>query len=629
MTPVSCTSRRRTWIYAAAIVAAGAVSYANSLNCGFVFDDVQYVAHNEALRHLWPPFGWLGFCPTRPVVYFTFAVNYAMHGNDVVGFHLVNIAIHLAVALGLLGLIRRTLVLPCIAERYRKAADELAAATALVWVVHPLCTQAVTYVYQRLESLASLFAVAAIYGVVRAYRNISRPQRAWQAASITACWLGILSKESVFALPMIVLVYDRLYLAGSWRAVLARRRFHAAMFCSWGVAVGLMIASGEDYEKAGIADGAGVAPLSYALSESGVILHYLRLAFVPVGLCLDYYWPIAQRWTEFVPQTIVVLLLLGVTFVGLIRARLWSFPAVAFFLLLAPTSSIVPIADLAFEHRMYLPLACVIALVVCGVFELTQMRWVTVDAARTRQVRFLSSSTLIVVVVALAAGTIDRNRDYLDGPTMWRDCVAKAPSNPRPCDLLAAHYLRIHDVVEGRQWLIEALRLEPNFITSQLRLADLLIDEGRFDEAELLLNQVAMQRLTRTERYFITLGKFYAARGRTVEAIAAFENVLTTGRAFQTQARTNIGVMLDRLGRREEALAELNAAVESDAENVAAWINLGSALARRGQLTEAARAFERAVELDPRSPSAQENLAQVQLDLKSQEHGTTAILAKP
>src|SRR6188474_550794 len=124
------TRRTSLWT-AAAIVIVGAAAYANSLDAPFVFDDTQYVAGNPAIRTLWPPFDWIAFCPTRPLVYFTFAVNYALGGEDVRGYHLMNLAIHLATALALFGLARRTLRLPKIAERYQAGADWVAGAIAL------------------------------------------------------------------------------------------------------------------------------------------------------------------------------------------------------------------------------------------------------------------------------------------------------------------------------------------------------------------------------------------------------------------------------------------------------------------------------------------------------------------
>src|SRR5690606_33186009 len=137
--------------------------------------------------------------------------------------HLVNLAIHLATALALFGLVRRTFRLPKVAPRYRDAADLLAAVVALVWVAHPLCTQAVTYVYQRLESLAAMFCVFTLYAFVRAYGESRPVRRGWVVTSAACCFAAMLSKESAAALPILVLLYDRLFLGDRWGDTLRHR----------------------------------------------------------------------------------------------------------------------------------------------------------------------------------------------------------------------------------------------------------------------------------------------------------------------------------------------------------------------------------------------------------------------
>ena len=118
----------------------------------------------------------------------------------------------------------------------------------------------------------------------------------------------------------------------------------------------------------------GYEPLDYALNQCVVILHYIRLTFWPRGLCLDYRWPIVKDWGKLVLPVLVILVMLAVTVWGLVRNRRWSYPAAWFFAVLAPTSSFVPIADLVFEHRMYLPLAGLVILVVLGGYVFLERR---------------------------------------------------------------------------------------------------------------------------------------------------------------------------------------------------------------------------------------------------------------
>jgi tetratricopeptide (TPR) repeat protein len=682
----------RSFAAAALIVAAATAAYANSFSGAFVFDDLVYVMENPALRSLWPPYDWLGFCPSRPLPYFTFAVNRALHGVDEFGYHVVNLAIHISTALALFGLVRRTLVLPNVAERYRAAADGLATVIALAWVVHPLCTQAVTYVYQRLESLAALFMVCCWYAFVRAYGDVARPRRGWSLVSAASVYAAMLCKESAAALPLLTLLYDRLFLAETWRDVSPRRRYHAAAFCAWGVALGLIVATGSDYGKAGIASIGGITPLSYALSQSGVLLHYLRLSFWPSGQCLDYGWPVAREWHQFVPQTAVVLGLLSLTGWGVYRGRMWSFPGCVFFLVLAPTSSIVPIADLMFEHRMYLPLAAVIALSACGAFELLY-RSSSAETVRQRRLRW-AAVACGGICIALAVATHFRNRDYADPLVMWHDCMAKAPNNPRSYYLLGQDRMVQHRFAEAEEFFYQALDRDPNYAAALLALAHLRIVAGRLEEAAWLLEQPtfhnrydgwhvvagelceAQGRFDEAAAHYAAaleinplqpqahgnlgviaakqgrheeaaalyrraaeidlrdpsprnnLGTYYAMRGEYALAEAAFRDALRVD-PLHAESRANLGSLLDRTGRGDEALAELQRAVNDEPTYIGGQINLGTALARRGRLAEAVRHLEKAVELDPENELARANLAQAKSDLQAVPDAGGGGLATP
>lgn len=641
MTSTLPLERRTTWIAVMLILAAGCSAYSNGFDGVFVLDDVGSIEKNAAIRRLWPPYAWLAYSPTRPLGYLTFAVNYALHGTAVFGYHVVNLTIHLAAASALFGLTRRTLRLPRLAERYRRRADVFATILTLFWAVHPLGTQAVTYVYQRLESLAALFALLSLYAFVRAYADGRRPQNGWAIVSLGCTYAGILSKESVVALPMIVLLYDFLFLAGSWRGVLERRRYYAASFCSWGVALGLMIASGRDYENAGIAAVEGLTPLSYALSQSGVLLRYLRLSIWPVGLCLDYGRPSARTWTEFAPQTIVVVGLLVGAGRGLFQRRSWSFPACAFFLLLAPTSSFVPIADLIFEHRMYLPLAAVLALLECGLVEVYERSagYVVRPTAR-RRLRYASLLAGVGVGVVLGVLTYRRNEDYRSYERMWRDVAARAPGHARAYRNLADALVKQNRMDEARGQLGRALRLDPKSAHSLWLMAWIEIDDGDVIAAEPYLAQLEQLPAARSG-YLALLGRMRTVQRRYEEAVALFRDslaldpsdayvVFNLGKALEgggyddeaaraylqavelqpsySAAHNDLGSIYFRHGRYAEASAAFRAALVSDPQNVRARSNLGIALSRCGQTKEALRELQRCVTEDERYPGGHINL---------------------
>lgn len=625
MVSVASRTRVRSWIAPAVITIAAVACYANSFAGTFVYDDRQHVANNPSLHQLWPPYDWLGYCPTRPVVYFTFALNYAFGGENVFGYHLVNLLIHIAVALALFGFTRRSLQRPVVAESMRSRAELIAGLTALIWVVHPLCTQAVTYVYQRLESLAALFAVLACYALARAYEQPKKPQRKWLVTSWLCCASGMLSKESVIATPIILLLYDRVFLADSWRGVLARRRFHMAMFCTWGLALGPMIATGDAYGKSGIAEVPGLTPWTYLISQSGVLLRYLRLTAWPSGQCLDYGWPPAETWDQYVPQGIVILSLVIATCVGVYRGRTWSFPAAAFFLLLAPTSSIIPIADLIFEHRMYLPSTCVIALGVCAGFR--GLDFAAQHFTPPASVYRCAALLVCVVVAGLGTATVLRNRLYHDELNLWQDILVKAPQNPRGPYLLGGYYLHQGDRTRAESYLKQCLQVSPLFVPAYAQRTELLMAEGRHAEAEadlaLLESALPFEPIIKLHAasLYTSFGNLRMDQQRYGEAVQYYAQALDADPRAE-DAMTNLALALAKSGRHAESLELYRQMAAARPNDPSLQNNLGVVLRNAGQLDAAAAAFRTAVELDPQLSEPRANLGSI---LELQGRGDEAL----
>lgn len=598
------------WWAPAAIIAVGVLSYANSFGNAFVFDDMQYVDNNPAIRRLWPAADWIAFCPTRFVGYFTFAVNYALHGYDVWGYHAVNFAIHLATALLLFGLIRRTLSLPACGSRYRSHAVGIAAVAALIWVAHPLCTQAVTYIYQRFESLAALLCVAATYAFVRAHSPGATRPRAWKIAVVGCCFLSMATKESAAGLPLILLIYDRLFLAKSWNDLGDRKRVHLAAVSSWGLMLGLMLATGSAYAKAGIGSVEGIGPVRYALSQSGVILHYLKLSFWPHGLCLDY----MRRPVElneplsYVPQTLVVLALLATAVYGLVRGKPWSFPACTFFLLLGPTSSIIPIADLVFENRMYLPLAAVVTLVVCGAFEaFDYAARRAADETTRRRTAWAFRIATVGIVVGLSLATMARNTAYASQEAMFYDMIDKAPDSPRGYFLLGRYLVDDqHRPDDAREWLRKSLEQDPLFVPAISKLARLEIDERRYDEAQSLLKQM-FDLVPESARFYLDTGALRVARRNYTEALRCYDVVLSR-LPDNDEAAAGRGQVLIELGRYDEAATLYQHVIAVDPDDPVPYNNLGTCLFRLGRNDAAIMVFQEALARKPSYAQARANL---------------------
>ena len=416
------------------------VAFLNSFGGRFVFDDVHEIERNPSIERLLPPWDAMfvgNKLPARPLPYLTFAIDHAIWGKKPFGYHFTNLLVHVIAALALFDLVRLTLLSPRLRGRWGDRAVPLAMVIAMLWAVHPLQTQAVTYIYQRIESMTGMFCLLSLAAFARAAAAAQPPggawPRSWLAGSVAAAAAAMASKESAVALPLLILAYDWFFVeppAGeSWPAALWRRwGFYLPLFATWAI-IGLQLTmQGSLYQEF---DKEALTPFTYALTQAGVILHYLRLAVWPVGQCFDYGgWPAATSVGQVLPALAAILALLAVTVVGTVRRRPWAAFGVLFFLALAPTSSIMPIEAVANEHRMYLALAGVVAAVVCGGIELAA--WI---AARRpglvpKDPR-VPAAVAAVAIMLLVIATQLRNQVYSNVSMFWLDVLRQDDGNHR------------------------------------------------------------------------------------------------------------------------------------------------------------------------------------------------------
>lgn len=207
---------------AAIIVTVGILAYANSFAGRFFLDDYPSIVNNRHIQRLWPlERTLLGGGDMRPVVALSFAVNYRLGGLNVWGYHAVNLAVHLLAALAMFGVVRRTLQTQRLRRHFESAATPVALAAALIWMVHPLQTQSVSYVVQRSESMMGLFFLLTLYCTIRGAGSPNRPW--WYATAAASCAVGMGCKQVMVMAPLVMLLYDRIFLAARWRELLRRR----------------------------------------------------------------------------------------------------------------------------------------------------------------------------------------------------------------------------------------------------------------------------------------------------------------------------------------------------------------------------------------------------------------------
>lgn len=551
------TTTAGPWLARGAVVVVVVSAYANSLTGPFIFDDLRGIVTNPNIRTLLPPASLTAPAGTgasgRPVVAFSLAMNYAIGGLNVVGYHVLNVAVHLGCALALLATVQRGLRMPRVPAHLREQALPIAAGVALVWAAHPLNTDALNHVISRSEALLALFFLLTLYGFFRSVEAGSSP--GWAVAAMVCNALGMASKEAMAAAPLVVLLADRALVSGGFTAALrARWRLYAGLAGGW-IILAACVLSGDRGASVGLEAG-GYTSVSYAMTQVVVVAHYLRLAAWPVPLVLDYgTWPTGESVNLLLVAAPIVGGALLLTVVLLWRNHGVGVPAAAFFLVLAPSSSFVPLSgEVTAEHRMYLPLAAVVLIAVLALAAMLR-----------RAGRRAAGAVIVCVGVGLATAgawaTIQRNEVYRTAESIWMDSLKHRPENARAYAQLGQVYLDARAYDRALSALSEAVRLAPTRGDIRRNYGAALLQLGRFDQAVTEL-KTAVELAPR-------------------DALARF----------------NLGAALAQLGRLREAAEQFEAGLAIEPRDVRAHAALADVLERRGDFTKAEAHRRRAEEL--------------------------------
>ena len=583
------------------IIAVGIGAYHNSLQGPFIFDDRSSVSENPSICQLWPIWKALSPSPTstvggRPIVNLSLAVNYALGGMEVWGYHALNLAVHVLAGLTLFGVVRRTLARPGLRERFGGKAEWMALAVAVLWTVHPLQTEAVTYISQRCELLMGLFYLLTLYCFIRGAE--SRRSLGWFALSVAACFLGMASKEVMVTAPVMVLLYDRTFVSGSFREAWGRHwRLYLGLASSW-LLLGYMMVGLHNRD---VGYGFGIPWWGYALAECRGVVQYLRLALWPRALVFDYgeYVPVRDLAATAADALILVALATSVV-LALKRQPTVGFVGAWFFVILAPTSSVVPVGGSPIaEHRMYLPLAAVITLVVIGAVvlgkRLLRKQWGVV----------LGSAVGGAVVVLFTFLTIQRNEDYSSALSIWRDTVEKRPYNARAHNNLGFFLEQAGRGEAGIAHYELALRFKPEYADANNNLGVALMERGHLQEAIEHYGQALRFKADFAEAHN-NLGMALTSLGKLQEAIGQYEEALRVKPEY-AEAHYNLGTTLAQVGRLEEAIEHWKRALRVKPDYADAQYNWGLALVHVGRLQEAIEHWKQALRINPSLADAQYN----------------------
>ncbi len=622
--PASSLHRISTPLVCLVLVLAACAAYSNSFSGPFLYDDVPSIKDNPSIRQLWPlstvliPPNDSGITVNgRPLVNLSLAINYAFGGLNVFGYHVVNLLIHVLAGLALFGSVRRALQLPKLKALIGPGdlSTPIAFCSALLWLVHPLQTESVTYVIQRAESLVGLFYLVTFYCFVRYVENPAR--RLWAALTVLSCLAGMASKEVMASAPLLVLVFDRAAVSGTFRDAWQRHRgLYLGLAATWIPLAFLVAHTGGRGGTAGFGAG-GVTSWQYALTSALAIGKYLKLTFWPSQLVFDYGVGIERELLPVLPQSLMIVTLLALGAYALVKLPIVGFIALWFFAILGPSSSIIPIAsETMAEHRMYLPLAAITTLVACL-------------AARYLKRVFLIAHVAIGLVFIFL--TVERNKDYSHELILWKDAQTKYPINARAHNNVGEIYFRQDKFDEAIACFREAVRLLPNYTDALNNLGNSLTQRGAPTEALPFLNQALIFKPNYAETYN-NLGNAYYQLGDREKAIAHYSKSIELKPHF-AEAHNNLGVVLGELGQDQQAIPHYEIALKYKDSYADAHYNYGNALSRTGHPAEAEKQYHIALGLRPRYAEALNNLGGIYFnrgDLeKAKQNYKAALEIKP
>jgi tetratricopeptide (TPR) repeat protein len=613
--------------------------YSNTVNSPFVLDDLLRIEENPAIRvsqFSIPQIIKAGFnsSKTRPIAFITFALNHSLHQYDVFGYHLFNITIHILSGFFLYLFLKTTLKIPTVHARY-KHTDLIAFFAALIWLVHPLQSQSVTYIVQRMNSMASLFFILSFlfYAYGRLTDN-KKKKCIWFSASTIVWLLSLGCKQITAILPLLVFLYEWYFFQDLSKEWFKKRLKYLLGISAIFILLFLIYTGFSPWEK--IQSLHDFAQHEFTITERlltqfRVVIHYISLIFFPhpSRLNLDYDFPLSTSLIN--PFTTLLSLLAIVGLIGLAiyfakKERLISFCILWFFGNLVIESSIIPLA-IIFEHRNYLP-----SMMVCLIPVVLTYRYIKLD--------WLKVGLLSLLVVGLSVWTYQRNRVWQNKVTLWTDVVKKSPGKARPHFNLGAAFSFQERDEEAIPLYQRALEINPDLAEPHINLGKALERQDKIEEAAEHY-RAALQIKPDLPEAHNNIGAILAKQGRAEEAIQFYQNALKirphyalahfnlahtlveNGKVEQgirhyyqairfkpeyAEAHNNLGGIFITLSETEKAIKHYIAALQIDPNLVEAYNNLGITLMQKGNIEPAIKQFQKALQLKPDFIMAENNL---------------------
>lgn len=610
---------------------AGVVVYSNTFSVPFVFDDFDTIVADPRIRMIQDigdlpniafHFTTVGAFLSRSVVFASFALNHALGGLHPKGYHIVNLILHLVVVLFTFLLARQLLQ----ALTQGDQTDHVAARTAregftpsrqaalvglvattaaLTQAVHPIYTEAVVFISGRSSVLCAAFYLGSVLAYGQGERAASRWSTwGWRLLSAVSGMLAFGSKPEAATLPVMLLLYSLVlrYRQEGIRGW-ARRNWLFLVGVGLAAAIFLVYSWGMILEPhpEGISSrprlhhGQQLPRLQYFLTQLQVIpFYYLRLFLLPIGLNIDPDIPPAHGWMD-VKTVLGALILAGLTVAGVLtlrKAPMLAFAIGWFLIAPVPSSSIVPLLDLAAEHRVYL------AGVGFALFVGWLGGWLAEKYGKV-QVGVLVG----IVAMAWGLGTIQRNIVWQDERTLWLDAATKSPQKPRPHLNLAIAYLNHDQTTLAIEEAKRGVELKPDYAAFRV-LGSAYLEAGRIEEGTQILEK-ALELNPNGLQARLSLGRAYVRQGRYDLALARYQELL---QRVPTNAKLHLesGAVFQRAGRKQEAIVLYRKALELNPRWVEPFLTLATLLEMEGRIPEAVGLLEDYLRVNPKTPEGEQ-----------------------
>mgnify|MGYP001813782420 FL=1 len=581
-----------------ALLAFGLVAYSNSFNAVFQYDDFHHILKNEALLDLTDLSRIFHYGKGRFLPYLTLAFNHRISKFDPISYHTFNFFVHYSAALFLYFLVLELCKTPTIQGAQLNLPERLGAFLAAgIFLLHPLQTESVTYIIQRAESMAGMFYLATLFFYVKARRAVGR-----QGALVYSILTGVaavcaaFSKETAVTLPVMIVVFELFFFNTSIKDLLRTKLFLfilvPAVVILW-LTLKPLIRTDFFHDPG---PGMGFTRKQYLLTQFGVLLTYLRLFFWPVGQNIDWDYPVATSFLSLqtLASCLLLLLLLVLAFFAYGRLRFVSLGIVAFFINLAPTSSIIPLRDVILEHRMYLAVAF---LAMAGVHVLSY------GTERIRKIsppaRAIIPIGSIIVLLSLLTGlTQARNQVWLSELSLWEDAVKKSPNKARARNNYGRGLYALNNTFseEAKREFETAIRLSPDWAVPYHNLATCYFQEGDYHQA-ITLDLEALKRLPNYNEVLYQLGRSYRKLNQWDESRLYLERLIgrSPGSEFVKAYLDLIEVYLE-LGLQDEALKLAQAIVQLQDGRLALDYYRGLAFYKLSDMSKAKFYFTKQIE---------------------------------